>query len=132
MTLVGQVADAEALQPLADPEAGELAPVAILNYVAHTGQTAGAKELAITSSSDAFLHRTRPGAIFATPIHFEARIRGVLYLDSPSRSAFSATDRTIISSLASQAVLALDRTLAAVEAKEAETKFLQKMSHELR
>lgn len=75
--------------PLTDPEAAELAPVTILAYVAQTGQTAGAKELAITSSSDLFLHQSRPGAIFAAPIRFSNVVRGVLYVNALSHGVSS-------------------------------------------
>lgn len=54
--------------PLSDPAAADLAPVSILGYVERTGQVAGSKELSITSHSDPFLERTRPAAIFASPI----------------------------------------------------------------
>lgn len=144
--------------PLTDPAAAAIAPVALMAYVAKTGQTAGAKELAL--ASDPFIQESRPAAIFACPLRFESRIRGVLYFDSPSPSAFSAADQSIIVSLASQAVLALDRSRAAqelkakiaeataelsrqnldldaarraaIEAKEAETRMVTSMSHELR
>jgi GAF domain-containing protein len=87
----------------------------------------------------------------------QKRTAGVLYLESPYPSAFSASDLSIIGSLSTQALLALERTTyarlleikveertaeltlrnkelevarkAAEDAKEAENRFLLRMSH---
>jgi GAF domain-containing protein len=85
------------------------------------------------------------------------KVAGILYLDSPTPSAFSASDLSVISSLSTQALLVLERTTysrllerkveertaelsqrnqeledarkAAEDAKDAENRFLLRMSH---
>jgi GAF domain-containing protein len=134
-----------------------MAPIAILEYVERTGQTATSALLSITSLQDNFILKRRPASIVALPIMLQSKVAGILYLDSPIPSAFSASDLSIISSLSTQALLALERTTysrllelkveertaelsqrnkelelarkAAEDAKEAENRFLLRMSH---